>query len=194
MCWASHLVAWSRSRWRRIVPQFFGVWSSSAPHLEAGKTLCISISPASRSTSAIPIFKVTQFCKRSFFPAPTGVEFKRPALLLSNGSSNAKKTESLPSGPAVAQAQLAAFRDWEKFTGQRFADLKYIKHPTLVVNGIRDEMIPVRNSYWLSANLPNAVLLTYPELRPRLLVSVSRLLHTRQVAAFLASDLKFAPY
>ena len=26
-----------------------------------------------------------------------------------------------------------------------------------------DEMIPVQNSYWLSANLPNAVLLTYPD-------------------------------
>ena len=79
------------------------------------------------------------------------------------------------SGPAVAQAQMAAFRDWEKFTGQRFANLKSIPHPTLVVNGIYDEMIPVQNSYWLSANLPNAVLLTYPRLRPRLLVSISRI-------------------
>jgi hypothetical protein len=43
---------------------------------------------------------------------------------------------------------MAAFRDWEKFTGQRFADLKSIPHPTLVVNGIYDEMIPVQNSYW----------------------------------------------
>lgn len=32
-----------------------------------------------------------------------------------------------------------------------------------MVNGVRDEMIPVRNSYWLSENLPNAVLLTYPD-------------------------------
>ena len=45
------------------------------------------------------------------------------------------------SGPEVAHAQLAAFRDWEKFTGQRFANLKSIPHPTLVVNGIYDEMI-----------------------------------------------------
>ena len=54
------------------------------------------------------------------------------------------------------------FRDWEKFTGQRFANLKTIRHPTLVVNGIYDEMIPVQNSYWLSVSLPNAVLMTYP--------------------------------
>jgi pimeloyl-ACP methyl ester carboxylesterase len=52
---------------------------------------------------------------------------------------------------------------WDQFTGDRFADLKGISHPTLVVNGINDEMIPVRNSYWLSENLSNAVLLTYPD-------------------------------
>ena len=37
----------------------------------------------------------------------------------------------------------------EKFTGQRFANLKSIPHPALVVNGIHDS--PVQNSYWLSA-------------------------------------------
>jgi pimeloyl-ACP methyl ester carboxylesterase len=97
------------------------------------------------------------------------------------------------SGPAVAQAQLAAFRDWEKFTGQRFADLKSIAHPTLVVNGIYDEMIPVQNSYWLSANLPNAVLLTYPDSGHGSLFQFHESF-TRQAAAFLASDSKFAPY
>jgi hypothetical protein len=45
------------------------------------------------------------------------------------------------SGPEVANAQMAAFRDWERVTGDRFADLRTILHPTLVVNGIRDEMI-----------------------------------------------------
>ena len=97
------------------------------------------------------------------------------------------------SGPAVAQAQLAAFRDWEKFTGQRFANLKSIQHPTLVVNGIYDEMIPVQNSYWLSANLPNAVLLTYPNSGHGSLFQFHESF-TRQAAAFLASDSKFAPY
>ena len=50
---------------------------------------------------------------------------------------------------------MAAFRDWERFTGDRFADLRTIAHPTLVVNGIRDEMIPIINSYRLAENLPN---------------------------------------
>jgi pimeloyl-ACP methyl ester carboxylesterase len=97
------------------------------------------------------------------------------------------------SGPAVAQAQMAAFRDWEKFTAQRFADLKGIPHPTLVVNGIYDEMIPVQNSYWLSANLPNAVLLTYPDSGHGSLFQFHESF-TRQAAAFLASNSKFAPY
>ena len=32
------------------------------------------------------------------------------------------------SEPQVAQAQMAAFRDWETFTGERFANLKSISH------------------------------------------------------------------
>ena len=67
------------------------------------------------------------------------------------------------SGPEVAQAQMAAFRDWERYTGERFADLRTIRHATLVVNGVHYEMIPVVNSFWLGENLPNAVLLTYPD-------------------------------
>jgi pimeloyl-ACP methyl ester carboxylesterase len=97
------------------------------------------------------------------------------------------------SGLAVAQAQMASFRDWEKFADQRFAHLKNIPHPTLVVNGIYDEMIPVQNSYWLSANLPNAVLLTYPDSGHGSLFQFHESF-TRQAAAFLGSESKFAPY
>ena len=67
------------------------------------------------------------------------------------------------SGSAVANAQMAAFRDWERVTGERFAEVRTIRQPTLVVNGVHDEMIPVVNSYRLVENLPNAVLLTYPD-------------------------------
>ena len=97
------------------------------------------------------------------------------------------------SGPAVVQAQMAAFRDWEQFTGERFADLKGIPQPILVVNGIYDEMIPVGNSYWLSANLPNAVLITYPDSGHGSLFQFHSPF-VRQAAAFLASDSIFAPY
>jgi pimeloyl-ACP methyl ester carboxylesterase len=97
------------------------------------------------------------------------------------------------SGPAVAQAQMAAFRDWESVTGERFAGLKSIRQPTLVVNGVRDEMISVRNSYWLSENLPNAVLMTYPDSGHGSLFQFHESF-TRQATAFLASDSAAAPY
>jgi len=67
------------------------------------------------------------------------------------------------SGPMVAQAQIAAFRAWERVDGERFAKLCRITHPCLVVNGVLDQMIPVRNSYMLAEHLPNAMLLTYPD-------------------------------
>jgi pimeloyl-ACP methyl ester carboxylesterase len=97
------------------------------------------------------------------------------------------------SGPTVAQAQMAAFREWEQVSGERFSDLKKIQHPTLVVNGVCDEMIPVSNSYWLSARLPNAVLLTYPDSGHGSLFQFHESF-TRQAAAFLASESVFAPY
>jgi pimeloyl-ACP methyl ester carboxylesterase len=67
------------------------------------------------------------------------------------------------SGSNVAKAQIAAFRAWEAFAGERFAKLRRISQPCLVVNGVFDNMIPVRNSYMLSEHLPNAMLLTYPD-------------------------------
>ena len=68
-----------------------------------------------------------------------------------------------PSGPKVAQAQVAAFRAWERVDGERFAKLRRITQPCLVVNGVFDNMIPVRNSYFLAEHLPNATLLVYPD-------------------------------
>ena len=66
-------------------------------------------------------------------------------------------------GANVATAQITAFRAWEHFSGERFATLGKITQPCLVVNGVFDNMIPVRNSYMLSEHLPNAMLLTYPD-------------------------------
>jgi pimeloyl-ACP methyl ester carboxylesterase len=97
------------------------------------------------------------------------------------------------SGPAIAQAQMAAFREWDQFTGKRFADLKRIQQPALIVNGIHDEMIPVSNSYWLSENLPNAVLLTYPDSGHGSLFQWHDSF-TGQAKAFLGSDSPYAPY
>jgi pimeloyl-ACP methyl ester carboxylesterase len=68
-----------------------------------------------------------------------------------------------PSGPNVAQAQVTAFRVWERVDGERFGKLRRITQPCLVVNGVFDIMIPVTNSYFLTEHLPNATLLVYPD-------------------------------
>lgn len=90
-----------------------------------------------------------------------------------------------PSDREVAGNQLAAFRDWEEFTGERFVDLKNIQQPTLVVNGVRDEMIPVSNSYRLVENLPNAMLIVYPDAGHGSLFQYHNLF-VSQVSGFLA--------
>jgi pimeloyl-ACP methyl ester carboxylesterase len=104
-----------------------------------------------------------------------------------------KEDREPASGPAVAQAQMTAFRKWEQVSGDRFSDLKKIRQPALVMNGVFDEMIPVRNSYWLAEHLPNAVLLTYPDSGHGSLFQFHESF-TRQTAAFLASESPAAPY
>jgi pimeloyl-ACP methyl ester carboxylesterase len=66
-------------------------------------------------------------------------------------------------GPNVVPAQMAAFRAWEGVDRERRGTLRKITQPCLVVNGVLDTMIPVRNSYLLAEGLPNAMLLTYPD-------------------------------
>jgi pimeloyl-ACP methyl ester carboxylesterase len=97
------------------------------------------------------------------------------------------------SGPKVAGAQLAAFREWEQFKGERFAELRDVRNPALVVNGVGDEMIPVSNSYRLAENLPNAVLLTYPDAGHGALFQYPESF-TRHAAAFLASNSESAVF
>ena len=105
-----------------------------------------------------------------------------------------RRTDREPeSGPKVAEAQIAAFREWEQPNGERFKELRSIRQPTLVVNGVHDEMIPVRNSYWLSASLPNAVLLTYPDSGHGSLFQFHEAF-AGQVDKFLRSNSAAAPY
>jgi pimeloyl-ACP methyl ester carboxylesterase len=99
---------------------------------------------------------------QKIFFAPTSTSQTAGAAFVERLSQR-KKDLDPPSGPSVAAAQMAAFRDWERYTGKRFADVESIRQPTLVVNGVHDEMIPVRNSYWLGEHLPNAILLVYPD-------------------------------
>jgi pimeloyl-ACP methyl ester carboxylesterase len=99
--------------------------------------------------------------KRIFFTSSTASQTAGEAFILR--ISQRKDDRDPAAGPKVANAQMAAFRKWEAFKGERFGDLRAIRQPALVVNGVHDEMIAVRNSYWLAENLPNAVLLVYPD-------------------------------
>jgi pimeloyl-ACP methyl ester carboxylesterase len=122
---------------------------------------------------------------RRIFFTPSPASQAAGAAFIRRLSERKEDLDAVP-GPKVASAQIAAFREWEAFTGERFADLKTIPHPTLVVNGVRDEMIPVFNSYRLSENLPNAVLLTYPDAGHGSLFQYPESF-TKHAAAFLAS-------
>lgn len=107
----------------------------------------------------------------------------------------ALRTEDLDtaSGLGVAASQMAAFREWEQSNGKSFANLKEIHQPTLVVNGIHDEMIPIANSYRLVENLPNAMLVAYPDAGHGALFQYHESF-TRQASAFLVSDSPFTSY
>jgi pimeloyl-ACP methyl ester carboxylesterase len=55
------------------------------------------------------------------------------------------------------------------------------------VTGVHHEMIPVANSYYLGENLPNAVLLTYPDSGHGALFQYHECF-VRHAEAFLASQ------
>src|SRR3989454_3260882 len=129
--------------------------------------------------------------KKIFFTPSTASQAAGEAFI--RRISQRKDDLDPPSGPKVASAQIAAFREWEGFKGERFAELRSIRHPTLVVNGVHDEMIPVPNSYRLSENLPNAVLLTYPDAGHGSLFQYPESF-TRHAAAFLSSDSESAAF
>ena len=63
----------------------------------------------------------------------------------------------------VGPAQVAAVMEWGKPVGERFAYLKDIQQPTLVVAGNHEVIVYTINSLHLAQNLPNAKLIVYPD-------------------------------
>jgi hypothetical protein len=80
---------------------------------------------------------------------------------LSKGSHGGWTTWTRSQGLTSSPRSSRRFESVRSRPGPRFASLEDIRQPTLVVNGIHDEMIPISNSYRLGENLPNAVLLVY---------------------------------
>jgi pimeloyl-ACP methyl ester carboxylesterase len=63
----------------------------------------------------------------------------------------------------VAPAQMTAIGEWGRAKGARFAYLKDIRQPTLVVGGSADIVCPSINSYLFQQHLPDAQLIIYPD-------------------------------
>jgi pimeloyl-ACP methyl ester carboxylesterase len=68
-----------------------------------------------------------------------------------------------PVSEATVAAHLAAAREWGAAAPGSFDYLKEIAHPTLVVNGSNDIVVPTVNSYLIQQNLPNAELILFPD-------------------------------
>jgi pimeloyl-ACP methyl ester carboxylesterase len=68
-----------------------------------------------------------------------------------------------PVNDKVAPAQIAAIGDWGSSAGERFAYLKDLRQPTLVVSGNHDVILYTVNSLHLVQNMPNAKLILYPD-------------------------------
>jgi pimeloyl-ACP methyl ester carboxylesterase len=69
-----------------------------------------------------------------------------------------------PVSPRTAEAQLRAIREWGAVpSSNRYATLRNIKHPTFVVHGTKDIVVPPINAFILAEHLPNAQLIMYPD-------------------------------
>ena len=97
------------------------------------------------------------------------------------------------SGQEIASAQLAAFREWDQPNGERFSELRGILQPTLIVNGVKDQLISVNNSYSLENNLPDATLIVYPDSGHGAIFQFHEAF-ARQAILFLASKSLSAAY
>ncbi|MFC9093331.1 alpha/beta fold hydrolase [Streptomyces sp. NPDC057072] len=67
------------------------------------------------------------------------------------------------SGADSVRAQNALRADWNSPRGERFAELRRIGQPTLVVNGNNDIMVPTINSWILAQHIPQSQLIIYPD-------------------------------
>jgi pimeloyl-ACP methyl ester carboxylesterase len=69
-----------------------------------------------------------------------------------------------PVSKATVDAQLRAIREWGTVpSSNRYATLQRMRHPTLVVHGIKDIVVLPINAFILAQHLPDAQLIMYPD-------------------------------
>jgi pimeloyl-ACP methyl ester carboxylesterase len=73
------------------------------------------------------------------------------------------RDRDVPVSEDTVAAHALAAGEWGASARGSFDYLKGIHHPTLVVNGSHDIVIPTVNSYILQQNLPNAELILFPD-------------------------------
>jgi pimeloyl-ACP methyl ester carboxylesterase len=72
--------------------------------------------------------------------------------------------QDVPSSPSAMKAQANAIGAWGAVPEtNRYATLKRIRQPVLVVNGNHDIMVPTVNSHILAQHIPDATLIIYPD-------------------------------
>jgi pimeloyl-ACP methyl ester carboxylesterase len=69
----------------------------------------------------------------------------------------------VPVSKTTVAAHLAAAGEWGAAAAGSYDYLRGIHHPTLVVNGSTDIVVPTVNSYILQQHLPNAELILFPD-------------------------------
>ena len=75
-----------------------------------------------------------------------------------------RSDQDVPSSVAAMGAQGSAIAAWGVVPHiHRYASLRRINQPVLVVNGANDIMVPTINSFILQQHIPNATLIIYPD-------------------------------
>jgi pimeloyl-ACP methyl ester carboxylesterase len=74
-----------------------------------------------------------------------------------------EENRDIPINDKVQPPQFAALQEWGNPVGERFAYLKNIKIPVLIVGGKSAIIFYTINSFYLQQNLPNAQLIVYPD-------------------------------
>jgi pimeloyl-ACP methyl ester carboxylesterase len=77
---------------------------------------------------------------------------------------HARPDQDAPASLATMGAQANAIAAWGAVPqSDRYASLRAIRQPVLVVNGADDIMVPTINSFILQQNIPTATLIIYPD-------------------------------